>query len=222
KRLALALDPDAAGESATLRGIEVAQQGFDRVAVPIPTTAPGAFKDRRGEPRGIVRFEEQVDAQITILRLPPGEDPDEVIRQDVQLWKRALADALPLVDFLFEVHTAKLRLDTPQGKTEAAKRLLPVLLEVRDQVKQDAYLRRLAGMLHSDERALRRELDLLRRAQAYEMRSGQHASETGQKSYMKERGDEQAETAHDQQAQGETGVKLVPISRSQEALSKAL
>src|SRR5579871_2851859 len=190
KRLALALDPDTAGEMATLRGIEVAQQGFDRIAIPIPTAAPGTPKDRRGEPRGMVRFEEQVDAQITILRLPPGEDPDEVIRRDVGLWKRALAEA--------------------------------VLLEVHDRVKQDAYLRRLAGMLHTDERALRQELDLLRRAQAREGRNGHVASETGQKSYMKERGDEQAETTSDQQAQGERSVELLPKGRSQEALSQAL
>lgn len=222
KRLALALDPDAAGELATLRGIEVAQQGFDRVVIPIPTTAPGAPKDRRGEPRGMVRFEEQVDAQITILRLPPGEDPDEVIRRDVRLWKQALAEALPLVDFLFEIHTTHLRLETPQGKAEAAKRLLPVLLEVRDRVKQDAYLRRLAGMLRSDERALRQELDLLQRAQAREGRGAHFVSETGQKSYMKERGDEQAEATHAQQAPGESAFQLVPRGSSPEALSKAL
>jgi DNA primase len=222
RRLALALDPDAAGESATLRGIEVAQQGFDRVAIPIPTAAPGAPKDRRGEPRGMVRFEEQVDAQITILRLPPGEDPDEVIRRDVGLWKQALAEALPLVDFLFGAYTARLRLDTPQGKADAAKRLLPVLLEVHDRVKQDAYLRRLAGMLRTDERALRQELELLRREQTREGRGGHYAPETGQKSYMKERGDEQAEEVSDQQAQGGTGFKLVPKAANPEALSKAL
>jgi DNA primase len=170
----------------------------------------------------MVRFEEQVDAQITILRLPPGEDPDEVIRQSVGTWKQALAEALPLVDFLFEAHTTGLRLDTPQGKTEAAKRLLPVLIEVRDRVKQDAYLRRLAGMLRTDERTLRQELDRLRRGQAREGRTGQHAPEIGLKSYMNERGDEQTEITHAQQAQGEGLFKLVPKAGSLEALSKAM
>src|SRR5262249_5293878 len=36
RRVALALDPDAAGQSATLRGIAVAQEAFDRVVVPVP------------------------------------------------------------------------------------------------------------------------------------------------------------------------------------------
>ncbi|HKB48636.1 MAG TPA: DNA primase, partial [Ktedonobacterales bacterium] len=36
RRVALALDPDAAGESAMVRGIAVAQEAFDRRAVPVP------------------------------------------------------------------------------------------------------------------------------------------------------------------------------------------
>jgi DNA primase len=220
RRLALALDPDSAGETATLRGIEVAQQGFDRVIA--PTTSASDDPRMKGKVRGMVRFEEQVDAQITILRLPAGEDPDEVIRQDVGLWKQALAEALPLIDFLFEAHTARLRLDTPQGKAEAAKRLLPVLLEVRDRVKQDAYLRRLAGMLRSDERTLSQELELLRRAQARESRTSQPVPETGQKSYLNERSIEQAEAPHDQQTPGEQVLKLVPRAGSPEALFTAL
>ncbi len=192
KRLALALDPDTAGETATLRGIEVAQQGFDRVIVPVPTAAPGSPKDRRGEARGMIRFEEQVDAEITVLRLPPGEDPDEVIRQSLEGWRRALAEALPLVDFFFEAHTANLKLDTPQGKAEAAKRLLPILLEVRDRVKQDAYMQRLAALLRTHERALQQELERLRREQIRDVRHGQHTAETGKKSYMNDGGDEQA------------------------------
>ena len=100
RRVALALDPDAAGESAMVRGIAVAQEAFDRKAVPVPGAAPGAATNRRGEPKGIVRFEEQVDAEITVVRLPPHEDPDEFVRRDAQGWASgrragAAADRLP-------------------------------------------------------------------------------------------------------------------------------
>ena len=37
---------------------------------------------KRAAPEGIVRFEEQVDAEITVARLPAGEDPDEFVRRD--------------------------------------------------------------------------------------------------------------------------------------------
>ncbi len=222
RRLALALDPDMAGETATLRGIEVAKHGFDHTHVPVPQEAPGVPKDRRGEPRGMVRFEEQVDAEITILHLPPGEDPDEVIRRDVELWRQAVAKALPLLDFLFEALTAGLRLDTPQGRAEAAKRLLPVVLEVRDRVERHEYVARMARLLHTSERALDMELQQLQREQARNARSGQYAHEPGLKSYRNEGGEEDTEATDDRQTQVETLPRFARKPGSAEALAAAL
>ncbi|HKT39870.1 MAG TPA: DNA primase, partial [Ktedonobacterales bacterium] len=137
RRVTLALDPDSAGESATLRGITVAQQAFDRVVVPVPGPAPDNLRaqqegwathsGKRGAPRRIVRFEEQVDAEITVAKLPPHEDPDEFARRDPAGWQQAIEKSLPLIEYLIEAQTADLALDTPQGKLEASRRLLPIL-----------------------------------------------------------------------------------------------
>jgi DNA primase len=162
RRVTLALDPDAAGESATVRGITVAQGAFDRVLVPIPGPANGPAATRRGEPRGMVRFEEQVDAEITVARLPAGEDPDEFVRRDIAGWLRAIEHAEPLIDFLFEAQTTGLALDTPQGKMEAARRLLPIIAEVRSRTLAGEYVDRLAGRLRLDVKDLQRDLQLTR------------------------------------------------------------
>jgi DNA primase len=168
RRLTLALDPDAAGAAATLRGIAVAQQAFDRTLIPVPGPADGPTTTRRGEPRGLVRFEAQVDAEITVLRLPPGEDPDEFVRRDPAGWERAIAEVLPLVDYLIEAQTADLALETPAGKAEAARRLLPAIAEIKDRTAQDAYVRRLAARLRIDERELALDFQRVRRQLARE------------------------------------------------------
>ncbi len=162
RRMTLALDPDAAGESAMVRGIKTAERAFDRVAVPVPAAAPGAPTNRRGEPKGLVRFEEQVDAEITVARLPPHEDPDEFVRRDPDGWRAAIEQAQPLIDFLIEIETSGLALDTPQGKLEARRRLMPVIAEVRDRVQAEEYIKRLARRLRIDEVTLRRELPAVR------------------------------------------------------------
>ncbi len=162
RRVALALDPDAAGESAMVRGIAVAQEAFDKKAVPVPSAAPGAPTNRRGEPKGVVRFEEQVDAEITVVRLPPHEDPDEFVRRDALGWARAVEEAQPLIDFLIEAQTADLALDTPQGKMEATRRLLPIIAEVRDRTLSDDYVGRLAAKVRLDKIDLRRDLAQVR------------------------------------------------------------
>lgn len=162
RRVTLALDPDAAGESAMVRGISVAQRAFDRIVAPVPLAAPGAPTNRKGEPKGLVRFEEQVDAEITVARLPPHEDPDEFVRRDPDGWRLAIEQAQPLIDFLIEVETADLALDTPQGKLEARRRVMPVIAEVRDRVQAEEYVVRLARKLRLDDIVLRRELPVVR------------------------------------------------------------
>ncbi|HEY4033425.1 MAG TPA: DNA primase [Ktedonobacteraceae bacterium] len=179
KQVTLALDPDAAGSAATEKGIQEALKGFDRTVVPVPLaaskmeatgrgqSAPGGQSKKFGQqqPRGIIRLEEQVDAEINVLQLPQGEDPDEVIRRDLSTWLYAVAHPKPLIDYYFVVKTADLNLREPNGKTEAANRLLPVIGMVSDRIKRDAYVRKLAGMISTDERIIHDALQRVLRGQ---------------------------------------------------------
>src|SRR6266516_4649105 len=160
KQVTLALDPDAAGVTATEHGIQEALKAFDRSVVPVPLAARGYS---RNEPRGMIRLEERVDAEINVLQLPSGEDPDEVIQRDFSAWSYAVAHSLPLFVFYFVAKTAGLNLREPAGKAEAAKRLLPVIGSISDRVKRDAYLRKLATMISIDERSLHEELQRILR-----------------------------------------------------------
>ena len=167
RQVTLALDPDAAGATATEHGIQEALKTFDRTIVPVPvaraTTVAGGRK--RNESRGMIRLEEQVDAEINVLQLPPGKDPDEVIVQNFTLWAYAVAHPLPLVDYYFATKTAGLNLREPSGKTEAAKRLLPIIGMISDRIKRDAYIRKLATTISTDERILYDELQQVLREQ---------------------------------------------------------
>src|SRR5947208_5776989 len=167
RQVILALDPDAAGAAATEHGIQEALKTFDRTIVPVPvaTAMTGAGGRKRNEPRGMIRLEEQVDAEINVLQLPPGQDPDEVIVQNFAVWAHAVAHPLPLVDYYFGTKTAGLNLREPSGKTEAAKRLLPIIGMISDRIKRDAYLRKLATMISIDERLLYDELQQVVRGQ---------------------------------------------------------
>ncbi len=169
KQVTLALDPDAAGVAATEHGIQEALKAFDRTVVPVPVVAnsrSAASKGyQRNEPRGMIRLEEAVDAEINVVQLPAGEDPDEVIRRDFAAWTGAVAHPLPLIDYYFVARTADLNLREPAAKAEAAKRLLPVIGSISDRVKRDAYLRKLATMINIEERSLNDELQHLLRGQ---------------------------------------------------------
>src|SRR5579872_5944713 len=164
KQVTLALDPDAAGAAATEHGIQEALKTFDRTIVPVPLAGtPGGGK--RNQPRGIIRLEEQVDAEINVLSLPAGEDPDEVIRRDFSFWSNAVAHPLPLIDYYFETKTAGLNLREPVGQTEAANRLLPIIGMLSNRAKRDSYIRRLAQLIQADEVSLSYQLQEVLRGQ---------------------------------------------------------
>jgi DNA primase len=155
--------------AATEHGIQEALKAFDRAVVPVPLAADrrssASSGYRRNEPRGMIRLEERVDAEINVLQLPSGEDPDEVIRRDFSAWSYAVAHPLPLVDYYFTAKTSGLNLREAADKAEAAKRLLPVIGSISDRVKRDAYLRKLATMISIEERSLNDELQRILRGQ---------------------------------------------------------
>jgi DNA primase len=142
QRFILALDSDVAGDQATLRGLDVARQVADREVVPVPT------------PRGFIRFEERLAADIRIVSLPVGRDPDEVIRESPQRWAQLIGQARPVMDYYFQALTADLDLSVARDKAEAVRRLGPLVAEIGDRVQRTHYLQQLARMVQVDERSL--------------------------------------------------------------------
>jgi len=142
RRFILALDSDTAGDQATLRGLDVARQVMDHEVVPVPTA------------RGLIRFEDRLAADIRILSLPLGQDPDEVIRESPALWTQLIDQAQPVMDYYFQALTQDLDLRTANGKAEAVRALGPLIAELGDRVQRSHYLQKLARMVQVDERTL--------------------------------------------------------------------
>jgi DNA primase len=142
KHVVMALDADAAGEQATLRGVDVARESLDRTPDPVFSA------------RGLVRYESRIDADIRIVGLPEGKDPDDVVLQDRELWASMLDAAQPIVTYVTESLLADQEIDDPKVKAHVARKVLPLIADVADPVEREAYRQNLARRLKVDERAL--------------------------------------------------------------------
>jgi DNA primase len=142
RRIVLALDADAAGEKATLRGLEVARQALDH------------SQELAFDPRGLLRNEARLQADLRVTTLPPGLDPDEVVNRDPAEWGRVLEAAKPIVVHVMETLAAGRDLEDAKVKAAIAAQVLPLIADVPDPVERDAYRQRLARLLKVDERAL--------------------------------------------------------------------
>ena len=148
-RLILALDPDTAGLQATLRGIQVAQD-----------TLPSKWEPLF-DPQGLVGYEARLGAEIRILQLPEGRDPDALIREDVDQWAELLENTLPVVDFYLQVLTEGRDLNDTKVKAETVDQMLPILRAVANPIERADYVQKIARLLRLDERAVQSRLDSL-------------------------------------------------------------
>ena len=142
RRIVLALDADAAGEKATLRGLEIARTAMDR------------GDEMAFDARGLLRHEARLQADLRVTTLPPGMDPDEVVNRDPAEWGKILEVARPVVVHVMETLAAGSDLDDPKAKGEIAAKVLQLIEDVPDPVERDAYRQRLARLLKVDERSL--------------------------------------------------------------------
>jgi DNA primase len=141
KRIVLALDPDAAGDQATMRGLEVARKTLDREADPV------------FDPRGLLGSEGRLKADIRVTTLPDGLDPDEIVFRDADQWQKIVAEARPIVVHVMETLAKEQDLDDAKVKSRIANQVLPLIEDVPDAVEREAYRQRLARLLRVDERA---------------------------------------------------------------------
>jgi DNA primase len=113
-----------------------------------------------------VSYENTLDAEIKVIILPGGKDPDDVIKEDAKNWEKLVAAAVPIVDYTFDMATAGLDLTSAKGKASARDRLLPIIGEIKDNVRRAHYMQKLAGLLNVSERDLEADLARIRPKQA--------------------------------------------------------
>ncbi len=144
-RIVLALDADTAGNAATVRSLSVARQSLPRLYRATSTS------------RGI-ELEGHIGQEIYIAPLPAGQDPDDILRQGLEVWQALVDQAVPSLDYYESLILGQADLTTPQGKTYIVHELIPVYREINDDVEKTVRVQRLARKIGLDERLLLAEL----------------------------------------------------------------
>jgi DNA primase len=125
ENLILGFDMDVAGDSATKRGIDLAQSlGFN----------------------------------LKVTRLPEGKDAADIILKNPKEWEKALENPKSILEFYFQSAFSGRDPETPEGKKEISKILLPVLKRIPNEIEKSYWVQRLAGELKVKEESIEEEL----------------------------------------------------------------
>jgi DNA primase len=142
RRIVMALDADAAGVKATLRGLQIARETLDREA------------DFTFDARGLLRQEGRLQADIRVTTLPDELDPDEVVNQNPEAWPQLIEAAKPIVIHVMETLAADKDINDPKAKSEIAAQVMPLINDIPSAIERDTYVQQLARLLKVDESAL--------------------------------------------------------------------
>ncbi|MFA5022336.1 MAG: DNA primase [Patescibacteria group bacterium] len=95
------------------------------------------------------------EMNVKVIVLPNGcKDPDECIKTNPSLWFDAVKNAKSIMEFYFQKTFSQLDLNQPEGKTKAAKILLPLIYRLTNKIEQTHWLQKLAEALKVSERTL--------------------------------------------------------------------
>ena len=86
----------------------------------------------------------KVGVSLSIIDIPSGKDPDELVRQNPQLWEEAVTRNHYALDWLMARYRTLLDLTSAQGKKQFTDVLLPVVKRLSDNVEQDHYMTAIA------------------------------------------------------------------------------
>jgi DNA primase len=142
RKIVLALDPDAAGQKAILRGLDAARSAMDREG------------ELRFDARGLLRNEARLQADLRVVSLPDELDPDEIVARDPEEWSHLIEAAKPIVTHVMETLAEGQDLADPKVKSNIAAQVVPLVEDLPNPVERETYRQQLARFLKVDERSL--------------------------------------------------------------------
>ena len=101
----------------------------------------------------------RVKVSLSIIDIPSGKDPDELIKQDPKLWHEAIDKHEYALDWLIKRYSSQLDIKSAQGKREFSDILLPVVRALNDDVERDHYLSLIAETIGVSQDALGKKYD---------------------------------------------------------------
>lgn len=101
------------------------------------------------------------EMNIKIARLSKGKDPDECIKNDKNLWLKAIKESQPIMDYYFESVFKNFDPLKVGDQKKVVKELLPIISKIGNLIEQDFWLKKLAEEAKISYGVLRENLKMI-------------------------------------------------------------
>jgi DNA primase len=101
----------------------------------------------------------RVGVSLSIVTIPSGKDPDELVRNNPDAWQKAIDQPQYALDWLMERYQKLLDLTSAKGKREFSDIVLAVVRGLADKVEQEHYVDKISQLIGVSREALMAKLN---------------------------------------------------------------
>ncbi len=142
-----------AGTALTEQNLKALSRFTDDIRLSFDADRAGIAATERAIP-----IASKVGVMLSIISIPSGKDPDELIQQDPSAWRDVINRHQYALDWLVERYQGLLDTGSAVGKRQFSDILLPIVRRLNDSVEQDHYMARIADILGVSRQALGQKL----------------------------------------------------------------
>ena len=143
----------ASGTALTPYQLKILKRYTSNLLTAFDMDVAGDMATKRG-----IDLAQKEDFNVRVITMPKGSDPADVIVQNPKTWANLINKAKEIMNFYFESALSAFDKESPEGKKEIAKILLPKIKVISNKILQSHWIQKLAEALKVSQEAIVEEL----------------------------------------------------------------
>lgn len=140
------------GTALTEQQIKLLTRFAPKIVFCFDTDAAGTEAQRRS-----IALITKMEISASVVVPPEGKDPDELLKENPALFKKALKNEQNIYDFLIESAAKKENTESAEGKKIILKKTLPFIVDIQNEIIKEHYLKKLSQLLDTSLESVQKE-----------------------------------------------------------------
>ncbi len=142
------------GSALTEEQVRLLSRFTNKIVLALDSDFAGDIAARRG-----IVIAQKEGLEITVAKMGEYKDPDEAVRKNPEFYKKAIAEAVGVWDFIIDSIFSQGDVGTGEGKAKVSREVVPVLAQIPDKIVQAHYIEEVAKRLGVPEGAVSQEVE---------------------------------------------------------------
>ncbi len=153
----------SSGTALTVEQLAILKRAAEKLVLSFDNDPAGEHAARRGIDLAVA-----AGFAVRVLRLPPeaGKDPDDCIRKNPAMWTKAIADAVPFMQWYIDLAKARTDFSNPDSVRAASQSLLAEVAKLPAPSERAYWIHDLSELFHTPESLLFEEVQRQAKATA--------------------------------------------------------